>query len=178
MNNELENKSNYDLCYIIRYTDKKNEAWEQLLKQSPSNSDLCYIIEYTDKKNEAGERLLKQSPSNDDLLYIVKYTDKKNEAAKELRSRFGAPEIIDEHNHIKAIAEAVLSQPGSLCMDRWHCETTHCLAGWECVLSEEARKIETQSDTETAGCAMLPSYAHLFFSDNETVLEELKKVQP
>jgi hypothetical protein len=56
------------------------QEWEQLLKQNPSNDDLIYIIRYTDKKNEAGKQLLKQNPTNDDLYYIIKYTDKKNEA--------------------------------------------------------------------------------------------------
>jgi hypothetical protein len=55
--NEFAGMSNSQLRYLIRYTDKKNEAGEQLLKQSPSNSDLCYLIRfgtpYTDKKNEA-----------------------------------------------------------------------------------------------------------------------------
>ncbi|SHL87373.1 hypothetical protein SAMN05216311_1011, partial [Chitinophaga sp. CF418] len=45
---DLSGKSNYDLRYLIRYTEYKQQAGEQLLKQDPSNEDLRYLIEYTE----------------------------------------------------------------------------------------------------------------------------------
>jgi hypothetical protein len=63
-------KTNDQLVYeilTISNPELKQQAWEQLLKQSPSNSDLCYLIKYTELKQQAGEQLLKQSPSNSDL---------------------------------------------------------------------------------------------------------------
>jgi DNA-binding MarR family transcriptional regulator len=173
-----QSPSNDDLRYIIRYTDKKNEAWEQLLKQSPSNYDLRYIIEYTDKKNEAAEQLLKQSPSNEDLRYIIRYTDGpiSKSAAAELRSSLGITVPVDEEKLIKEIAQAVTERPGSLEMSKWHCGTTHCIAGWACVLNPIASELEKKFDTETAGHAVLPSYAKHFYSTNEEALELLNNV--
>ncbi len=121
MHNEFEGKSNYDLRYIIEYTDKKNEAWEQLMKN----------LEVTEK--------------------------------------------VDEEALIKEIAENVLDRPGSLNMGKWHCGTSHCLAGWACILNETAAEIEQRFDTETAGDAVLPSYSHLFFETNEKVLAILEE---
>ena len=69
--------------------------WEQLLKQNPTNYDLLYIIEYTDKKDEAWEQLLKQNPTNYELLYIIKYTDKKDEAEKLLNIKVESKSIMD-----------------------------------------------------------------------------------
>ncbi|MBX3253949.1 MAG: hypothetical protein KF862_07385 [Chitinophagaceae bacterium] len=147
MNNEFEGKSNYDLRYIIRYTDKKDVAGEQLLKQSPSNEDLRYIIRYTDKKDVAWEQL---------------------------RKNLNVTAIVNEEALIKDIAKNVLDRPGSLDMSQWHCGTSHCLAGWACVLSPEAAEVEHRYDTETAGDVFLPNYSHLFFEDNDTVLEVLR----
>ncbi len=59
-------------------------------------------------------------------------------------------------------------------MGRWHCGTSHCLAGWATVLDNGAMKIEHEHSTEIAGCVALPSYANMFYSDNNTVLEFLK----
>jgi DNA-binding MarR family transcriptional regulator len=208
----LENKTNSELRYIIRYTDKKNEAWEQLLKQSPTNSDLVYIIEYTDKKNEAWEQLLKQSPTNSDLVYIIRYTDKKNEAWEQLlkqsptnsdlvyivknidgeckvrdeaifklRTDLKVPTDFNEESLINEIASIVVSSPDKLKMDQWNCGTSHCLAGWACVLDKDIQKAEqscTSSDfskTEIAGVAALPNYSNLFYENDVTVLNFLKK---
>jgi hypothetical protein len=119
---------------------------------------------------------MKQSSSNEDLRYIIRYTDMKQVAANALRERFGITGPVDEKAHMKIIAEKVLSHPGSLRMDRWHCGTSHCVAGWECVLNEDAKKIEQASDAETAGFAMLPSFSHLFYTDNDTALAALKEI--
>ena len=147
--NELEGMSNYDLRYIIEYTDKKNEAAAQLLTQSPTNNDLRYIIEYTDKKNEAGAQLLKN---------------------------LGESNPPDEEKLIVKIANSVLSRPGSLKQESWHCGTSHCLGGWATIEDESgmALRIEKAHNTETAGCAVLPNYACYFYRDDNTVLEMLK----
>ncbi|SEV88518.1 hypothetical protein SAMN05428988_0115, partial [Chitinophaga sp. YR573] len=170
-----QSPSNEDLRYIIEYTDKRNEAWEQLLKQSPSNEDLRYIIEYTDKRNEAGEQLLKQSPSNEDLTVLITNGVMIHEASAVLRERFGA-QMVDEAALIKDIATTVNNQPGCLQMEKWHCGTSHCIAGWATILSPIAREIEQKTDTKTAGCTVIPSLAYLFFSDNDTVLKKLKEI--
>ena len=146
-----------------------------------SNSELLNIIlgDYSrTEKQEAGQQLLTQSPSNSDLRYIIKLCDNeiKLEAAYHLRKMYGVEGSLDEVGLMKSIAETVLERPGSLRMDKWHCGTAHCVAGWACVLSEHAKKIESASDTETAGYAMLPSFSHLFFVDNNQALTELKKV--
>ena len=82
---------------------------------------------------------------------------------------------MDEEALIKEIAQNVLGRPGSLNMGRWHCGTTHCLAGWATVINPVAGMIEKNTSTEVAGCAVLPNYAHLFYSDNDTVLNILKE---
>ena len=174
----LEGKSNDDLLYIIRYVEAaRDRAGEQLLKQSPSNDDLLYIIEYVEAaRDRAWEQLLKQSPSNYDLLYIIRYVEAARDRAR-AQVLSGLPsEAIDEKVLIKEIADAVLSRPGSLRMDQWHCGTSHCLAGWACVLNKPAAQLETLTNTETAGHIALPSYAKYFYDDDATVLELLKQV--
>ncbi len=155
-------------------------AWEQLLKQSPSNEDLRYIIEYVpESRNVAGEQLLKQSPSNSDLRYIIEYVpESRNVAHLKLCKKIGVNKssLPNELDLIKEIGESVISRPGSLKMDSWHCGTSHCLAGWAAVLSETARKIELLTDTETAGCIVIPNYSNLFFENNECVLNKLKEI--
>ena len=171
--------TNEELIQIIKNdnsTEKRDAAWEQLLKQSPSNYDLRYIIEYTEKRDAAWEQLLKQSPDNDDLRYIIEYTEKRDAAWEQLLKQLGVTERVDEELLIKQIAKEVVSRPGSLKMDSWHCGTSHCLAGWATVLSPVAQKIESDTDTETAGCAVLPSYARYFFSSNDVVFEMLQKI--
>ena len=168
---DITNKTNEDLRYIIRYTDLKAEAWAQLLLQSPSNGDLRYIIEYTDLKAEAGAQLLLQSPSNGDLRYIIRYTDLKAEARNLLCENLGIQpsQLPNEEELIEKIAEAVFSRPDALKMNNWHCGTSHCLAGWATVLCSLGLEVEEKSDTETAGCVLIPSLAHLFFNDDATV---------
>ena len=115
--------------------------------------------------------------TNQELLDTILYsnkTDKRNEAWEQLRKNLNIVVPVDEEALIKQIAHNVLERPGALNMDSWHCGTSHCLAGWACVLNPIASEIESKTDTETAGCAVLPSYANLFFSDNETVLKILK----
>jgi hypothetical protein len=65
-------------------------------------------------------------------------------------------------------------------MSQWHCGTSHCLAGWACVIHPDVMKAEKEiggeNGTRIAGSAALPSFAHLFYSDNDTVLEVLKNI--
>ncbi len=146
-----------------------------------SNDDLCYIIEdVPETRAEAGAQLLKQSPSNDDLCYIIKNVpEKRTEAWAQLLKQLNM-EPVDEQKLIKQIADIVLADPDSLNMNGWHCGTSHCLAGWATILNDSARQIELTEGPvigpEIAGCAVLPNYAHLFYSSNEEVLEVLKEV--
>lgn len=105
--------------------------------------------------------------SNYDLRQLIRFTDYKQQAAAILRQNIGA-QLVDEEILIKQIAGQVINRPESLKMDEWHFGTSHCLAGWACVLNPIAKDIEEKYDTEIAGCAVLPNYAHLFFSDNDT----------
>jgi len=156
--------------------------YQEILKNNPSNGDLCYIMCYcTDEtlRNSAGEMLKGQSPSNDDLCYIMRHSPDetfRNSAWEMLKAAVAPGVEIDEEALIKEIAQQVLSHPGSLEMSEWHCGAAHCLAGWATVLNEDARKIEQEHDTHTAGCVALPSYAHLFFLSNEEALEVLKNL--
>ena len=155
----LKEKTNSELVNIIANSydsDLKNKAWELLATQSPSNSELTYILEYcsdSDLKNKAGE-----------LLATV----------------LGVKDKINEKELIKEIAETVLSRPGSLKMSTWHCGTSHCLAGWACVINPDAMQLEKElggeEGTRIAGSVFLPNYANLFYEDNETVLKVLKQV--
>jgi hypothetical protein len=146
---DLTNKTNFDLRYLIEYTDSRNEAWAQLLRQSPTNEDLRYLIEYTDLIKEAHAALC-------DNLNIQ------------------SSQLPNEEALVKEIAENVLARADALDMSSWHCGTSHCWAGWGTVLSPLGRDIEKREDTETAGCVLMPNYAKHFFSDNETALEILK----
>ncbi|SHN45859.1 hypothetical protein, partial [Chitinophaga sp. CF418] len=121
------------------------------------------------------EQLLKQDPSNEDLNELIIAGVMTHEASGILRERFGA-QMVDEHALIKEIANTVIAQPGCLKMSDWHCGTSHCLAGWATILSPIAGEIEKRSDTKTAGCTVLPSYAPLFFSDDETVLKKMQEI--
>lgn len=67
---DLENKSNNELCFLIQYSNNKQQAWEQLLKQNPSNDVLCYIIKHTNYKEEAFSQL-KTIISKEDFRYII-----------------------------------------------------------------------------------------------------------
>ena len=61
--------------------------WEQMLKEGLSNEDLMYLMRLTNKKDEAWEILKKRNLSNEDLIYLIRYTDKKEEAKQILDSR-------------------------------------------------------------------------------------------
>lgn len=143
-----------------------------------TNEELLEIIanDHTDKRNDAAEQLLKQSPTNEDLRYIIRWTDKRNEAAELLLKQLGINKttLPDEDVLITEIARNVVQRPSSLNMGAWHCGTSHSLAGWATVVSEIAANIEAKTDTQTAGYVVLPNYAHLFFSDDDTVLNVLK----
>ena len=207
----LIGKTNDELIYLIRYTNKKDEAATQLLKQKPTNDQLIKVIWHTTKKDEAATQLLKQNPTNDDLIEVIWYTEKKDEAATQLlqqnptnhqlievirdtnKKDEAATQLlqqlgydksqIDEEALIRQIADIVVKEPENLNMKDWHCNTTHCLAGWATTIDPVAREIEIKckeagfkNETEMAGCAVLPNYAHLFYSDNEEVMKILKEI--
>jgi hypothetical protein len=135
------------------------------------------VIRYTDLKTEAWAQLLKQSPDDGTLVFVIKTTPElRAEAARMIRERHGVFGSLDEDGLMRSVAAAVIERPGSLKMDAWHCGTSHCIGGWACVLSEYAARIEKESNAETAAHAMLPSYSHLFFTDDKTALAELHKI--
>jgi hypothetical protein len=175
--------TNSELTYILRWcgdAELKNKAWEVLSTQQPTNSELTYILRWcgdAELKNKAWEVLSTQQPTNSELTYILRWcgdAELKNKAWEVLRLNLGITTPVDEEALIKEIAENVLSRPGSLKMDSWHCGTSHCLAGWACVLSPIGAEVESKESTEIAGAALLPNYAQFFFSSNEKVLDILK----
>lgn len=114
--------------------------------------------------------------TNSDLRYIIEYVpETRAEAWAQLLKQLKL-EPVDEQKLIKQIADIVLADPNSLKMDRWHCGTSHCLAGWATTLNDSARRVELTEGPVIAGCAVLPNYAHLFYASNEKVLEVLKEV--
>ncbi len=181
--------TNSELTYILRWcsdADLKNKAGELLATKSPTNSELTYILEYcsdADLKNKAWELLATKSPTNSELTYILRWcsdADLKNKAWELLATDLGVLGKVNEKALIKEIAETVLSRPESLNMSKWHCGTSHCLAGWACVLNPDAMQVEKnigrEEGTRIAGSVFLPSYANLFYEDNDKVLEVLTAI--
>ncbi len=183
--NNLNEKTNSELSYILEYcsdADIRNSAWKVLAEKNPTNSELSYILEYcsdADIRNSAGKVLAEKNPTNSELSYILRWcsdADIRNSAGKVLAENVGIKVPVDEKELIKKIAIAVVSRPGSLKMDSWHCGTSHCLAGHACIENEEAMRIEKEHSTRIAGSAVLPNYAHLFYSDDDTVLRILTEI--
>ena len=122
--------------------------------------------------------LTEQDPANRELTHVLRWCSDqeiRNAAWKMLTDSVGLVGV-DETSLIKEIAVNVLERPGSLDMNSWHCGTSHCLAGWACVVNKQVMKVEKEHGTEIAGAAALPNYAHLFYSDNDTVLKKLEEV--
>tara|TARA_R110002051_G_scaffold171338_1_gene241814 strand:+ start:169 stop:372 length:204 start_codon:yes stop_codon:yes gene_type:complete len=62
-------------------------------------------------------------------------------------------------------------------MEEWHCETSHCLAGWACHINPTAKELEKTHGTEIAGLLTLGAEAHThFYKENEEVLAWLNTV--
>ncbi len=121
------------------------------------------------------------SPTHEDLQYIIEYCPAealKNSVGEVLKAMFNITEEFDQEVLIRKIAAQVLAQPSYFNQDSWHCGTTHCTAGWGCVLDPGMAKIEKKIGgdlgTEISGCIAMPKYAHLFFKSNEEVLEVFK----
>ncbi|GAA0561810.1 hypothetical protein [Chitinophaga japonensis] len=150
-NESLIGRSNYDLRYILRFC---------------SDADL---------RNRAGEQLKGQEPSNEDLCEIIEKTDLVDEAAEMLRERLGA-KMVDEGALVKDVAKAVLARPSDFDMGHWHCGTTHCWAGWGCLISPIAKEIEKEHGTRVAGCATMPHYAKNFYLSNDEALGILREI--
>ena len=181
----LKEKSptNSELTYIIRWCSSeslKNSAWELLKEKSPTNSELTYIIEYCSSeslKNSTWELLKEKSPTNSELTYIIECCSSeslKNSAWELLKEKLGITEDIDQEALITEIANEVLSRPGSLKMNNWHCGTSHCIAGWACVINPVGMRVEKEHSTQIAGSALLPKYAHMFYVEDDVALEFLK----
>jgi uncharacterized protein YjbI with pentapeptide repeats len=77
----------------------------------------------------------------------------------------------------RKVAQAVLLNPESLQMHHWHlCETTHCLAGWAIHLSGAAGyALESATSPSVAGMMLMPSAAHLFYTDIDSARKWLER---
>ena len=94
-----------------------------------------------------------------------------------------APVIEDIHAKVYAAA----SQPGALDMDRWHCGTSHCRAGWVVTLAgKEGLDLEAKIGTPAAAMAIymasdperwkterLPDF---YCANNETALADMARM--
>lgn len=116
--------------------------------------------------------------SNSELINTIHSgnADLRNAAWAQLKAQVGFTGTVDELALIKEIAADVIDRPGSLIQESWHCGTSHCVAGWACVLNKYAAEFEAKYSTELAGCLVLPNYAHLFFKGNDEVLAILKEI--
>ncbi len=92
----------------------------------------------------------------------------------------GLPEI-EAFDIDTAIAEAV-ERDGALSMDHWHseCGTTHCRAGWACVLHPQGPALEDLHGTSAAAaliynaCSSLTTVPDWHVSNSEA-LEDIRK---
>jgi len=85
-------------------------------------------------------------------------------------------------DHLDAKILAAIENGGRLKMDAWHtCDTTHCRAGWTCVLAGYAGDVlESKIGTECAARLIYlksrPGQPHPdFFASNEDALFDIKK---
>lgn len=111
-----------------------------------------------------------------DIIANTSDADLRNAAGAQLKEQVGFTGTVDELALMKEIASAVIDRPGSLDMGSWHCGTSHCIAGWACVLNKDAAALENVYTTELAGAVVLPSYSHLFFKNNEEAMAALKEI--
>jgi uncharacterized protein YjbI with pentapeptide repeats len=81
-----------------------------------------------------------------------------------------------EEGLLLKVAKAAL-EPCALNMENWHtCGTTHCIAGWACVLTQN-KEIEETHGTQIAGLLLLGAEAHShFFDTNEEAKKYLESV--
>ena len=82
------------------------------------------------------------------------------------------------HVRLKAIAEQVVNNPATLEMGKWHCGTTHCLAGWAVHLASSGYQLEKKvGSTLLAGNILLSvEPSRLFFAEKGKVLAMLQGV--
>jgi hypothetical protein len=89
------------------------------------------------------------------------------------------PTASQQQKNLVAVARAALLTAGnSLEMRDVHtCETTHCMAGWVCILDPQGREMESRLGWETAGLILLGEEAHnMFYTDNQTATTFLQSV--
>jgi len=109
--------------------------------------------------------------------------------ARGIGEAIGIATAAEESVLLQRIAGVVLAQQARLNMGNWHetdewrnrtveqecettCTTTHCLAGWAQVLCGDDAK--RYLPAEIAGSMLLPRSAHLFFADEDVVLDHLR----
>ena len=147
-----------------------------------SNQELVDILGGSEDEillNKAGEALAANNPTNDQLFNTLRYCTDKSIIAKagaKLRENVGISVPVDESSLIKQIAHEVLSRPGSLKMDQWHCGTAHCIGGHACLVNPIAADIEKRFNTQTAAAAVLPNHVSLFFEDDDKALSYLTAI--
>jgi hypothetical protein len=85
------------------------------------------------------------------------------------------PVVADLDKRMLEAAEA-----GNLRMDRWHCGTTHCRAGWAVIFGgDEGAKLEEALGSETAGRLIYEAstgrMAPDFFASNEAAIADIRR---
>ena len=85
------------------------------------------------------------------------------------------PVVADLDKRMLEAAEA-----GNLRMDRWHCGTTHCRAGWAVIFGgDEGAKLEQALGSEIAGRRIYEAstgrMAPDFFASNEAAIADIRR---
>jgi hypothetical protein len=101
-----------------------------------------------------------------------------NAACPVLTSIGGKPvsPLADQIAYRAKVAKAILAKPQDFNMEKWHCGTQHCLAGWAQHLAGPEWSEKAGVYPSTAGACLLgPSVAPLFYRIGETaeVLAEI-----
>ncbi len=131
-------------------------------------------------RRSAWEYLKNKSPTPNNIRYILRWVfddDIKNQAGIFLRTMLGLPIVFDEHKQLREIAEQVLKNTETFQTVEWHIGDSHCIAGWLCVLNQDAAKIEAQYNTGVAGAAFLPSFVPYFYTSKDEAIKFLKQYE-
>ncbi len=154
----------------------KNEVANWCLNFKPNVKELWYILEYSNQKDEAALQLI-NSPLELHELADILVNSTSEPILKYVCERLQIDiNVINESELIREIAPKILNDPNLLDVNHWHNGENHCLGGWAITINKDGQEIERQYGSEIAACLLLPNYKHLFFTDKETVIKELKEI--
>ena len=181
---------NYFTGKIIHESEKFNKKKDFIEYLAKSNADLRYAdLRYANLRcaDLRGADLIRANLSGANLIRAdliranLRYADLRGADLNDANLRNS---VLDEKYKkyqkglIQKIAKAITLPQNSLEMASWHtCKTSHCIAGWACVLNETAAKLEKQHGTLVAATLVLENEATSHFYDsNEEALKYLQSV--